>query len=60
MEQEHSKVPPKEPALSIKRKSRTSSPHPQVSKNVLYFLIGRQLERPRHDIDLAQWVWMLT
>ncbi|XP_075855382.1 embryonic testis differentiation protein homolog B-like [Microcebus murinus] len=59
MEQEPSKVTPKEPALSIK-KSGKSSTRSQVSKNVLYFLISRQLGRPRHDVDLAQWVWMLS
>ncbi|XP_071462643.1 embryonic testis differentiation protein homolog B-like [Marmota flaviventris] len=34
---------------------------PRVAcNNILIYLINRQLGRPRYDIDLSKWVWMLT
>ncbi|XP_047391280.1 embryonic testis differentiation protein homolog B-like [Sciurus carolinensis] len=31
-----------------------------ASNNILTYLINRQLGRPRNDVDLSKWVWMLT
>lgn len=31
-----------------------------ASKNIMSFLLGRQLGRHRSDVDLSKWLWMLT
>ncbi|XP_053435080.1 embryonic testis differentiation protein homolog B-like [Nycticebus coucang] len=59
---EPSDVAPKEPVLSIRRMSGKSCDrkHKQATRNVMHFLISRQLGKHRYDVDLAQWLWMLT
>jgi|UniRef100_A0A8C0XP10 hypothetical protein len=31
-----------------------------ASMNILTYLISRQLGKPRNDVDLAKWVWMVS
>ncbi|XP_030663305.1 embryonic testis differentiation protein homolog A-like [Nomascus leucogenys] len=50
---------PREPTPNIK-KSDKSFKRKKPTKNVLIFLINRQLGRHRSDIDLSRWVWMLS
>uniref|UniRef100_A0A8I5R2E5 Embryonic testis differentiation protein homolog A n=2 Tax=Papio anubis TaxID=9555 RepID=A0A8I5R2E5_PAPAN len=59
MDKELPKGSPRETTLNIK-KSDKSFKRKKPTKNVLIFLINRQLGRHRSDIDLSRWLWMLS
>uniref|UniRef100_A0A8C3W4G5 Uncharacterized protein n=1 Tax=Catagonus wagneri TaxID=51154 RepID=A0A8C3W4G5_9CETA len=59
MDKEASEVSASPPAVTIRKKDK-SAKSKKFSKNVLIFLLGRQLGRHRSDVDLSKWLWMLT
>ncbi|XP_047620851.1 embryonic testis differentiation protein homolog B [Phacochoerus africanus] len=59
MDKEASEVSPSPPTVTIKKKDKCARSK-KFSKNVLIFLLGRQLGRHRSDVDLSKWLWMLT
>ncbi|XP_033057523.1 uncharacterized protein LOC117078139 [Trachypithecus francoisi] len=59
MDKELPKASPNKLALNIKKPDK-SFKCKKPTKNVLVFLINRQLGRHRSDIDLSRWLWMLS
>ncbi|XP_032119909.1 embryonic testis differentiation protein homolog A [Sapajus apella] len=59
MDKELPKAAPSEAALNIKKPDKAFK-RKKPTKNVLIFLINRQLGRHRNDIDLSRWLWMLS
>lgn len=48
------------PKVSSKRKADEYLRPSQGTKNIVNFLVGRQLGRQTRDIDMSKWVWMVT
>nr|XP_035144543.2 embryonic testis differentiation protein homolog B-like [Callithrix jacchus]XP_035144544.2 embryonic testis differentiation protein homolog B-like [Callithrix jacchus] len=59
MDKELPKAAPRESTLNIKEPDKAFKCK-KPTKNVLIFLIDRQRGRPRNDIDLSRWIWMLS
>ncbi|XP_024648479.1 embryonic testis differentiation protein homolog B-like [Macaca nemestrina] len=59
MDKELPKASANKLALNIKKPDK-SFKCKKPTKNVLVFLINRQLGRHRSDIDLSRWLWMLS
>uniref|UniRef100_A0A8C7ABG8 Uncharacterized protein n=1 Tax=Neovison vison TaxID=452646 RepID=A0A8C7ABG8_NEOVI len=61
MEKEKSEVQPGTSTPSDEKKpSGRRSRQNMPTKNVLHFLLERQVGRHRSDVDLSTWLWMLT
>ncbi|XP_057575163.1 embryonic testis differentiation protein homolog B-like [Hippopotamus amphibius kiboko] len=60
MDEGTSEVSPNTPTLATKDEKEKCVKSKKPPKNVLIFLINRQLGRHRSDVDLSKWLWMLT
>uniref|UniRef100_A0A452U6W8 Uncharacterized protein n=1 Tax=Ursus maritimus TaxID=29073 RepID=A0A452U6W8_URSMA len=60
MEKENPEVKPSTSAPSEEQNTTSGSKQTMPTKNVLYFLLGRQVGRHRSDVDLSRWLWMMT
>ena len=59
MDKGHSDVIPNKPSPIPRRADKHIKPK-VASRNVLSYLLSRQLGMQRNDVDLSEWLWMLT
>ncbi|CAO2622110.1 Embryonic testis differentiation protein [Lemmus lemmus] len=60
MDKEKSEASPSPPEPIKEPVSPTELKGRNQTNNILIYLIGRQLGRPKNDMDLFEWVWTVT